>query len=274
MKGEPLHLRKTKPCSRSELTGERQQGFTLVALVVITTVMTILVAAAMPMWSQIVKRDREAELIFRGLQYAEAIRVFQQRFGRQPVSLEELLNANPRCLRQLWKDPMTEDGEWSLVVAQPGRPGGRGRRGRETREDRMNRLREAQERARRTGGLTVGQEPGDLAGGTAPKGRASSRRGGQVRGPIQGVRSRSAEVGVRTFFGSDQYSEWRFTVEVLPTPAVIPGSLNLLRANSESVGRSFPPDLQPAPGSAPGTGQPPGGGRRQDQNRRGARPGG
>ena len=61
---------------------------------------------------------------------------------------------------------------------------------------------------------------------------------------------------------------------VLPTPAVIPGSLNLLRANSESVGRPFPPDLQPAQGSAPGTGQPPGGGGRKSQSSRGARPGG
>lgn len=267
-------LQKRRLCSKSGPTGARREGFTLVALVVITTVMTILVAAAMPMWSQIVKRDREAELVFRGLQYAEAIRVFQLRFGRQPVSLEELLNANPRCLRQLWTDPMTDDGEWGLVVAQPGRPGGRGRRGRETREERMKRLREAEERARRTGGLTVGQDPSDLAGGTAPTGRASSLRGRQARGPIQGVRSRSTETSVRTFFGSDRYSDWRFTPDLLPTPVVVPGSLSLVRANSDWVGRPFPPDLQPAQGSGPGSGRPPGGGRRQNQKSQGARPGG
>ena len=260
--------------SRSGVADQGRQGFTLVALVVITTVMTILVAAAMPMWSQIVKRDREAELVFRGLQYAEAIRVFQLRFGRQPVSLEELLSAKPRCLRQLWKDPMTDSGEWGLVVAQVGRPAGRGRRGRETREDRKNRLREAQDQARKTGGLTTGQDPGDLAGGSAPSGRASSRRGRQAMGPIQGVKSRSTEEGVRTFFGSDKYSEWRFTVNVLPTPAVVPGSLNLLRANADQIGRAFPPDLQPQQGSAPGSGQPPGGSRRQNQRSPGRRPGG
>ena len=253
-------------CSRSGLAGSGQQGFTLVALVVITTVMTILVAAAMPMWSQIVKRDREAELVFRGLQYAEAIRVFQLRFGRYPVSLEELLNANPRCLRQLWKDPMTDDGQWGLVVAQAGRSAGRGRRDRRTRE--------AQDQARQTGGLTVGQEPRDLAGGSAPTGRASSRSGRQVLVPIQGVHSLSTEAGVRTFFGSDRYSAWRFTVDLLPTPAVVPGSLNLLRANNDWIGRAFPPDLQPQQGSAPGSGQPPRGGRRQNQNSRSRRPGG
>jgi hypothetical protein len=177
-------------------------------------------------------------------------------------------------LRQLWKDPMTDDGEWGLVVAQPGRPAGRGRRGQETQEDRRNRLREAQERARQTGGLTVGQDPGDLAGGSAPSGRASSRRGRQVRGPIQGVHSRSTETGVMTFLESNQYSEWRFTVDLLPTPALVPGSLNLIRANSDWVGRSFPSDLQPAQGSAPGTGQPPRGGRRQNQKSQQRRPGG
>lgn len=250
-------------CSRPGLAVQGQQGFTLVALVVITTVMTILVAAALPMWSQIVKRDREAELVFRGLQYAEAIRVFQVRFGRQPVSLEELLNAKPRCLRQLWKDPMTDEGEWGLVVAQAGRPIGRGRRGRQARD-----------RARSTGGLTVGQDPRDLAGGSAPTGRASARRGRQAMGPIQGVKSRSTEAGVRTFFGSDQYGEWRFNVDILPVPAVVPGSLNLLRANADQVGRAFPPDLQPQQGSAPGAGQPPRGGRSQNQKSQGRRPGG
>jgi hypothetical protein len=190
-----------------------------VALVVITTVMTILVAAAMPMWSQIVKRDREAELVFRGLQYAEAIRVFQLRFQRYPVSLEELLNANPRCLRQLWKDPMTDSGEWGLVAAQSGRPAGQGRRVPQTRGERRQRLSQVnqeQEEARKQGGLTIGGDPQDLAGGSAPGGRASSLSGRQAMGPIQGVHSRSTELGVRTFMGSEAYNEWQFSTDLLP----------------------------------------------------------
>ena len=58
---------------------------------VLVTVMNILVAIALPAWSQVMKREREKELIFRGLQYAEAIRVFQATTGRYPVSLRELL---------------------------------------------------------------------------------------------------------------------------------------------------------------------------------------
>ena len=271
------HPRRQGIASRSSLSRSRQKGFTLVALVVITTVMTILVAAAMPMWSQIVKRDREAELVFRGLQYAEAIRVFQLRFQRYPVSLEELLNANPRCLRQLWKDPMTDSGEWGLVVAQSGRPAGQGRRVRQTRGERMQRLSQVnqeQEEARQQGGLTIGSDPQELAGGSAPGGRASSLSGRQAMGPIQGVHSRSTELGVRTFMGSEAYNEWQFSTDLLPVPAVVPGSLNLLRANNDWVGRSFPPGLEPKQGGAPGAGQTPDGGRNRNQKKQGARPGG
>lgn len=261
---------------RRTITGGKRQGFTLVALVVITTVMTILVAAAMPMWSQIVKRDREAELIFRGLQYAEAIRVFQQRFQRYPVSLEELLNVEPRCVRQLWTDPMTDGGEWGYVRPQEGRRGRGGRRGQQARLDRLRRGgqpdRSQEEETR--GGLTVGGEPQELGAGTAPSGRASSLRGRQAMGPIQGVYSRSSEIGVRTFMDSQQYNEWRFTPDLLPIPAVVPGSLNILRANSDRVGRAFPPGLEPKQGNVPGRGQPPRRGQGQNQQRRRSTPDG
>ena len=278
MRNRPLSQLRC-PTSRPRPVGSfrAQTGFTLVALVVITTVRTILVAAAMPMWSQIVKRDREAELVFRGMQYAEAIRVFQLRFQRYPVSLEELLNANPRCLRQLWADPMTDEGQWGLVVAQSGRPAGQRRRGGQTgaeRRERLARANQGQNQEQGLGGLTVGSEPQELAGGSAPGGRASSLSGRQAMGPIQGVQSRSTETGVRTFMGSDKYSEWQFSADLIPVPAVVPGSLNLLRANSESVGRSFPPGLEPKQGTAPGAGQGPKGGRRPGQNQQRRRPGG
>ena len=70
-------------------------GYTLVAVVIIFTVMTILLAAVLPSWTTMIQRDNEEELVFRGLQYAEAIRVFQVRFGRYPVRLEELIEVRP-----------------------------------------------------------------------------------------------------------------------------------------------------------------------------------
>ena len=89
-------------CRRS---GDAVAGYNLVILMVMVTVMNVLVAVALPSWSTAIQRQKEKELIFRGLQYAEAIRVFQLRTGRYPVSLRELLENEPRAIRQLWTDP-------------------------------------------------------------------------------------------------------------------------------------------------------------------------
>ena len=101
-----------------------QAGFNLLLVITFVTVLNVAVAAAMPRWSQVMQRAREQELIFRGLQYAEAIRVFQARFGRYPVSLEELVEVNPRCIRRLWDDPMHPEGKWALIHAEAQTPDG------------------------------------------------------------------------------------------------------------------------------------------------------
>ena len=69
-----------------------------------------------------IRREKEEELIFRGLQYAEAIRIFQIRFQRLPTTLKELRDVTPRSIRQLWKDPMTEDGEFAPIYQGQGTP--------------------------------------------------------------------------------------------------------------------------------------------------------
>jgi type II secretory pathway pseudopilin PulG len=205
--------------------GCETRGYTLVALIVIVAVMNVLVAASLPYWSQVVKRDKEAELIFRGLQYAEAIRVFQLRFNRLPNTLDELIEVNPRSIRQLWKDPMADDGEWEPIRAQAGQAGRAGEgRGRQ------------------------------LAGGTGPGGgreeETEGRRGrGPKTGPIIGVRSRSQEEAVREFMGSSSYASWQFTIELIPTPVTIPDTLLVPRPTSDWIGKPFREGLQPMQGS-------------------------
>ncbi len=246
---------------------ERRAGFTVVGLVVIFTVITVALAAALPFWTKIIQRENEAELIFRGLQYAEAIRVFQLRFGRYPVQLKELVEVRPRSIRQLWKDPMTEDGEWGLIYAQaaPTQRGGQRRGGQGRPDDGRGDPAPPQQ------GLQQGIAPEDLSGAGAPSG---SRRPGTQRaiGPIIGVHSLSQEQGIRTFFGGQQYSQWKFTTNLLPAAAVTPGSLNVPRVTSAWVGRPFPEGLGPAQGQGPGgppqLGQPPGQRQRPQRGRR------
>jgi type II secretory pathway pseudopilin PulG len=92
-------------------------GFTLVGVVVAIAIITILLAAVGPTISTIIERDREAELIFRGKQYARAILAFQKRYGRVPNDITELIKLKPKSIRQLWKDPMCDCDEWELIFA-------------------------------------------------------------------------------------------------------------------------------------------------------------
>ena len=182
----------------TERSARARRGYTLVALLVGMTVMSILIAAALPLASAEAQRSREDDLIFRGLQYAEGIRVFRRRYGRYPTSLKEMLDVRPRTLRKLWKDPMTDKVDWvtiSFSSLTPLSGAGAGASGR-----------------RSSGGLSPAPTPSPTPGAFGPPGGAA---GGQVLGPITGVRSRSTKKGFRVRDGRDVYSEWQFTEQSL-----------------------------------------------------------
>ena len=169
-----------------------ERGYNLVALVIGVTILNVLLAAVLPLWSTAIRREKEEELIFRGLQYAEAIRVFQNRFHHLPTRLEELLEVKPRCIRQLWKDPMTEDGKWALVIqGQPLLNQG------------------------------DGSNPIDLSGVDPNVGNpsavdpATGKGTTRTIGPIRGVYSLSSKESIATFMGQQQYNKWTFTVDLL-----------------------------------------------------------
>jgi type II secretory pathway pseudopilin PulG len=215
-------------------------GYTLVAAVVLIAVVSVLIAMALPSWTQVIQRDKEEELIFRGMQYAEAIRIFQQRFGRYPMRLDELISVNPRCIRQLWKDPMTKNGEWGLIYAQGagGGPGARGRRGGV-----------APNRPQQGAPVAGGSGPSQLGGRQGSTGR----RSGRAVAPILGVHSVSSEKSIKQFAGGQSYSDWLFTADLFPAVQPMPGSLNIPRSNAAFIGRPFPPDLGPQSGGTPTT---------------------
>lgn len=97
----------------------RQSGFTLLTLLVAMSVMLILMTAAFEMWSSVMRREREEELIFRGEQIVQSIRLYRKKFpGAFPPSLKML--HEQKFLRRLYKDPMSEKGEWNLVLLAPG----------------------------------------------------------------------------------------------------------------------------------------------------------
>ena len=76
--------------------------------------MGIVMSMALPVWSQVARRERELELIFRGEQYARAIELYQRVYaGAYPPDIDTLIEQ--RFLRRRYRDPMVADGEFRIV---------------------------------------------------------------------------------------------------------------------------------------------------------------
>ncbi len=219
-------------------------GYSLVILVILVAIANVLVAVSLPAWSHVIRRDKEAELIFRGLQYAEAIRIFQLRFGRLPVRLEELVEVKPRSIRQLWADPMTESGEWELLhgqqVVRPQESETRAGRRRRNRRRRRSARVELQVRLEEQTATDASAEDISIA--------VSSRSGSETLGPVIGVHSKSLESGDRVFMGSQVYGAWLFTAELLTLPRVTPDGQRIVGSKTDWIGRPFPEGIGPKQG--------------------------
>lgn len=205
----------------------REQGYAMVALLVAISIMAVALSVALPTWSTMAKREREAELIFRGEQYARAIALYQRQFANAfPPSIDLLVQQ--KFLRKKYRDPMSEDGEFQLIlVGQPipgqttapqtGRAGAAGAAG----------ARDALEETARRGGAVpgAGVQGGQLgqAGRGALGAQAQGRIGGRVGGGgIQGVVSKSTANSLRLYNGRNKYSEWAFVALQAQTQAGAP----------------------------------------------------
>lgn len=91
------------------------RGFTYLTLLIVIVIVGISLGAAGKYWRNVVLRDKEAELLFRGDQYRGAIeRYYFSIPGRPqfPESIDNLLTDNrtavgKRHLRRKYEDPMT-----------------------------------------------------------------------------------------------------------------------------------------------------------------------
>jgi type II secretory pathway pseudopilin PulG len=93
------------PMRRSSRRGDH--GYIMLTLLLAIALMAIFAAAIVPTIAFDIKRDREEEMIHRGVQYSRAIRAYYRKFGRYPVKLEDLENTNrQRFLRKRYKDPL------------------------------------------------------------------------------------------------------------------------------------------------------------------------
>lgn len=199
---------------------QSEQGYTLVALLVVMSLMALFALAAVPQVKQQAQREREKEAIFRGEQVADAIRSYYRYRGAQgvnalPTSMDQLLEGIPRGTKKLQilrpeaaRDPLSSSGEWRLIGAT------------------------SQEFGKFVSSLTT------FSGGTPPTPRrdlaalagliprmssvldseatSTSAPGGEddsanSTGPFLGVASRSQRNSVMTYYGIERHDEWIFT---------------------------------------------------------------
>jgi type II secretory pathway pseudopilin PulG len=206
-----------------------QRGALMVALMAGIAIMMILSAVAVQSWSDVVRRDNEAEMMFRAEDLVRALKRYQKDQGKLPNELKELAEPGQKgqyFVRRLWKDPLVKGGKWQLLYAAPG------------------------------GGLfdptatpTDGTEQGGLGstglGGGAPGSGFGGRPGGaqgddgpggipdiikhddgssEVSGlPIAGVKTRCTEKPFRLYRDKAEYKEWVFSVfDAMNTGGAVP----------------------------------------------------
>jgi type II secretory pathway pseudopilin PulG len=105
--------------------GNKQTGFTLMGALIAIAVMGAGLAAFGQIASHAAQREKEAELLFRGSQYRQAIEAYFRKEQKYPRALAELVEDKryptpARHLRRLYPDPITGQADWGLMEA----PGG------------------------------------------------------------------------------------------------------------------------------------------------------
>jgi type II secretory pathway pseudopilin PulG len=83
-----------------------ERGYVLLMLLMMG-LLVIAAAIVVPTIKFQIERDREEEMIHRGVQYSRAIRAYYKKFGRYPIKLEDLETTNNlKFLRKRYKDPV------------------------------------------------------------------------------------------------------------------------------------------------------------------------
>jgi hypothetical protein len=250
-----------------------EAGYTLLLVVFLVAAMIIGAVAAAPSILTEGRREKEAEMVWRGEQYERAIGLYYRKFGKYPTKVEDLTKQTNgvRFLRQAYTDPMNkEDGSWRFIYVGPNgqligslRP--------------TNLLQTALSTPGLGGALTSGGglqplvppgaatgtnqtpgtgqpgQPGNPAANANPlESQPQPLDGVVMGGNIIGVGSKIKKPSLRVYFGGDTYQQWEFIWN--PTgQAALPGQ--------SPVNPNANPTSTPAPNSgtnpASPDGQPP-----------------
>ncbi len=92
-----------------------KKGYALLTAIVAINIFAILALTAHSMWETEIQLDLEDELLFRARQYKMAIELYlRKNINVYPKEFKDLYEK--KFLRKLFKDPMTESGNWNFVM--------------------------------------------------------------------------------------------------------------------------------------------------------------
>ena len=102
---------------RSAVRDSGEEGFMLVAVVVMVAILLITLSVAAPVVARQLRRDKEVESEHRMEQYVRAIQLYQRKFpGQYPASIKALEGTNNiRFLRHVYVDPLTGKADYKLI---------------------------------------------------------------------------------------------------------------------------------------------------------------
>jgi type II secretory pathway pseudopilin PulG len=194
----------------------------MAGLLVAIGIMGVLMSVAMPSWRTVIKREKEAELLFRGQQYMRAVDLYQRRFpGAYPTDLDLLVEQ--RFLRRAYLDPMT--GEPFRILTQGSTAAALGEATAATEDEDDRRQNRLSGRAGRVPFDAAGPGLGGRAGRISQSRFSESLGGGDDElGGIVGVVSRSPDESLLEYNGATRYDQWLFVHQPQAAVAGAPGA--------------------------------------------------
>ena len=194
----------------------------MAALLIMISLLSIGMIALLPVWRQQSQREKEAELAFRGEQYARAIYLFRTKNGNQPPPNIDVL-VQGRYLRKKYKDPITGEDFQPIFGGQQPQPGAPARGGSPVPGGGVPGSGAVPGRGGPVQGRsgspiqTVTGSPQGRGGvptptgvGSGLSGASSGQPGAQGGTGLVTVQSKSKEASIRIYNNASHYNEWQF----------------------------------------------------------------
>jgi type II secretory pathway pseudopilin PulG len=269
---------------------DRARGYILISLMLFMALLAIAALAVFPKMKFQAERDREEEMVHRGVAYERGIRRFYRKFGRYPMRIEDLENTNNlRFIRKHYTDPVNivegKEQEFKVLhmadvhlsigtgpsvgVPVNGAPGVT----LPPQQTQQGQPATTPDSGNPGSGAAIsvtpqtGADTSDTSSSSSSAEPSSSGFNGPTfgGGPILGVVSASKKKSIREFCNKSHYKDWLFVYD--PTqdrggtlnspwcPLAVPTGAGL---NQPGIGPAQPnagpqPQVQPSPGGPSGT---------------------